>query len=148
MVRILSAPVPVQNLSSGFPPIMPQNPTQSCRADDGSVGRDSFGVANGRINDGSVQALVGALGVVMREVFMNGVTQADLAQRDDPAQALPLQRSEEALHEGIAVRRLRRRTDRAHTRVSEDTAEARTEGAIAVHDAKASSTEKAIEAIG
>jgi len=57
------------------------------------------------VDDGFVQPLVGALGVVMSEVFLNGDAQTKLAQRDDAAQIFLFERTKNA---AMGVRSVRR----------------------------------------
>lgn len=128
--------------------IMPENPTQSCRAGDRSIGRGVCGVNCGRIDNGTTQPLVRSFGVIMRKVFMNGVAQSDLAEGDDAAQTFLFEGAEEALHDGIAIGRLRWGSDRAYASVGQDAAEAFAERAIQVHEAETALGQEAIEAIG
>src|SRR5580700_7900556 len=117
-------------------------PFQSVDATDGR------GRMAGGEGDDVVQALVVALGMVMVHELAHDGAQMTLAERNDVAEALVLDRANEPLGVGVEVRAFRRQAQQLHARGSQEVPEVRRVERITIDDQVPEARQRARRGVG
>jgi len=125
--------------------VIPQHPAESFPTTHAPEG--PRGAGHGR-DDRVVESLVIPLGMVMREVLHDRTSQGRFAEEDHPVEALGFDRTHESLDPSVQIRRARRQSDGFGAGIVQQRSECRRELGIAVHQAEALLTEKAVDRIG